>query len=327
MTYHHKTQKRQNKENNFMKKNKIFIDGSNGTTGLEIHSRLSEREDIELLFLPEESRKNLSSRKEMVVNSDLSILCLPDEASKELVIAVENRGRILDASTCHRTNPEWIYGLPELITGQRQLIQSSSRVCVPGCHASGFILMARPLVEMGLINPKKTLSCFSITGYSGGGKAMIKDYEAEKNEPQKSPGQYGLTQKHKHLPEMKVMANLLQKPVFIPVVADYYRGMMVTLALQGEVFSKSIGKKELLQVYKNYYKEEALVTVEESDKTMIYGDEKAGKDDLTIYIYGSEENPLVCAVFDNLGKGASGAAVQCMNLMLGIEEGKGLFID
>lgn len=310
-----------------MKRNKIFIDGSNGTTGLEIHNRLLERNDIELLSLPEEERKNLSSRKEMVENSDMSILCLPDQASKELVIEMQGKGRILDASTAHRTNPQWVYGLPELTPSQRQRIASSSRVCVPGCHASGLILIVRPLVENDILNLENTFSCFSLTGYSGGGKAMIKDYEEMGTTSLKSPSQYALTQNHKHLPEMTVMSNLLKSPIFMPMVANYYRGMMVTIPMQGELFNRQTGKKDLVEMYKHYYNTENLIEVKENHELMIHGDEKAGKDDLTIYIYGSQEQPVVAAVYDNLGKGASGAAVQCMNLMLGIKEDSGLFID
>jgi N-acetyl-gamma-glutamyl-phosphate reductase len=310
-----------------MKKHKIFIDGSNGTTGLEIHKRLSDRVDVELLTLPEEERKNIRSRKEMVINSDLSILCLPDEASKGLVIEVEDKGRILDASTAHRTNPQWVYGLPELIGGQRERIASSSRVCVPGCHASGFILLVRPLIENSVLEPKNTISGFSITGYSGGGKAMIKEYEEFKCESHKSPGQYGLLQNHKHLPEIKTMALLEENPILIPIVGDYYRGMVVTVPLQQELSNNRIGKQELLNIYKDYYKDEPLIQVKECDELFIYGDEKAGKDDLIIYVYGSEKHPVVSSVFDNLGKGASGAAVQCMNLMLDVKENQGLFVD
>ncbi len=309
-----------------MKKNKIFIDGSNGTTGLEIYNRLLERDDIELLSLPEEERKNLSSRKKMVENSDLSILCLPDQASEDLVIEVQDKGRILDASTAHRTNPQWVYGLPELRPKQRQRIASSSRVCVPGCHASGLILIVRPLVERGILNLESTLNCFSLTGYSGGGKTMIKDYEEMGATSLRSPSQYSLSQNHKHLPEMKAMSNLLKTPIFIPVVANYYRGMIVTIPLQEELFNQQIGKKDLVRIYKDYYNKEDLIEVKEYHDLMIYGDEKAGNDDLDIYIYGSQENPVVAAVYDNLGKGASGAAVQCMNLMLGIKEDRGLFI-
>ena len=309
-----------------MTKYKIFIDGSNGTTGLEIHKRLSKREDIEIQSLPEAQRKNLISRKEMVINSDISILCLPDEASKTLVMEVENKGRILDASTAHRTGPKWVYGLPELIPDQRQKIASSSRVCVPGCHASGFILLVRPLIEQNISEPNNIFTGFSLTGYSGGGKSMIKDYEDMGNLSIRSPGQYGLLQNHKHLPEMRAMAKIEENPIFIPVVANYYRGMVVTIPLQTALLNKGVGKKELLNIYKDYYSGEGLIQVKECDELLIYGDEKAGMDDLIIYVYGSEEHPVVAAVFDNLGKGASGAAIQCMNLMLGIKENSGLFI-
>lgn len=310
-----------------MKKYRIFIDGYNGTTGLEIHKRLLSREDIELVSLQEEETKDLHARKDLVMNSDLAILCLPDEASKELVIEVNGRGRILDASSGHRTNPYWVYGLPELVSGQRQKIASSSRVCIPGCHASGFILMVRPLIENCILDPQNTLSCFSLTGYSGGGKAMIKDYEEMRDSSLESPGLYGLHQNHKHLPEMRVMAKLESPPVFIPIVANYYRGMVVSLPLHATLWNQDLGKEELLNIYKEYYKNEPLIEVKECEKFHIYGNEKAGKDGLCIYVYGSQENPLVSAVFDNLGKGASGAGVQCMNLMLGIKERTGLFID
>ena len=309
-----------------MTKYKIFIDGSNGTTGLEIHKRLMERDDIELVLLPDDQRKDLASRKEMVIYSDLSILCLPDEASKALVMEVGSKGRILDASTAYRTNPQWVYGLPELIPGQRKEIESSSRVSVPGCHASGFILLVRPLIEKNISEPSKVFTGFSMTGYSGGGKAMIRDYEEVNGASLKGPGQYGLTQEHKHLPEIKAMAKLNESPVLIPVVANYYRGMAVTIPLPPVLSNKNISKQNLIDIYKDYYNEESLIEVKECDEGFIYGDEKAGKDDLTIYVYGSEEHPVVSAVYDNLGKGASGAAVQCMNLMLGIKETKSLVI-
>lgn len=310
-----------------MAKNKVFIDGSNGTTGLEIHKRLLGRKDLELISLPENKRKDLISRKEMAISADLSILCLPDEASKALVIELDGKARILDASTAHRTNHQWVYGLPELVKGQRQGIAASSRVCVPGCHASGFILITRPLIEKGILNPSSILNCFSLTGYSGGGKVMIKEYEEKGNQSLTSPGQYGLFQNHKHLPEMKSISKLHKLPIFIPLVANYYRGMLVTVPLQQELLRKSVSRKELFDSYKDYYKEEPLIQVKEGEGSFIYGNEKAKKDDLTIYVYGSQERPVVSAVFDNLGKGASGAAVQCMNIMLGIEEDIGLFID
>ncbi|MDX9888803.1 MAG: N-acetyl-gamma-glutamyl-phosphate reductase [Anaerovoracaceae bacterium] len=310
-----------------MKKYRIFIDGSNGTTGLEIRKRLLNRDDIDLINLQEEERKDLFARKDLVVNSDLSILCLPEEASRELVIEVKGQGRILDASSGHRTNPNWVYGLPELVSGQRQKIGSSSRVCIPGCHASGFILMVRPLIEKQVLNPQNILSCFSLTGYSGGGKSMIKDYEEMKDSSLESPGLYGLDQNHKHLPEMRIMAKLENSPVFIPIVANYYRGMVVTLPLQAKLGNGDLSKEELLNTYKEYYKDEPLIEIKECEKFNIYGNEKAGKDGLCIYVYGSQDNPLVSAVFDNLGKGASGAGVQCMNLMLGIKEMTGLFIE
>ncbi len=310
-----------------MKKYRIFIDGSNGTTGLEIRKRLLNRDDIDLINLQEEERKDLFARKDLVVNSDLSILCLPEEASRELVIEVKGQGRILDASSGHRTNPNWVYGLPELVSGQRQKIGSSSRVCIPGCHASGFILMVRPLIEKQVLNPQNILSCFSLTGYSGGGKSMIKDYEEMKDSSLESPGLYGLDQNHKHLPEMRIMAKLENSPVFIPIVANYYRGMVVTLPLQAKLGNGDLSKEELLNTYKEYYKDEPLIEIKECEKFNIYGNGKAGKDGLCIYVYGSQDNPLVSAVFDNLGKGASGAGVQCMNLMLGIKEMTGLFIE
>lgn len=310
-------------------KYKIFVDGAVGTTGLRIFDRLGEASDIELLSLPEEKRKSLEARLEKVKEADLTFLCLPDVASREIVEHAPADARICDTSTAHRTNPDWVYGFAELST-QREKIETANRVAVPGCHASGFISLVRPLVEKGALPAEYPLTCHSITGYSGGGKGMIADYESkERSEAFNSPRIYGLGLTHKHLPEMKAITGITNPPVFTPIVADYYSGMLVTVSLPVSAFSKSFQSGEAVRnLLADYYQGSKLISVAEFnpeiDTNMLASNQLSGKDNLEIYVTGSQDQILLMALFDNLGKGASGAAVQCMNLMLGREETAGL---
>lgn len=311
-----------------MSKYKIFVDGAAGTTGLRIHERLNQAEDIELLTLPEELRKDLNARLAKVAEADLTFLCLPDDASKELVANAPKNARICDTSTAHRVNPDWVYGFAEL-SGQREKIQQAKRVAVPGCHATGYIALVRPLVEKGILPVDYPLSCHSLTGYSGGGKAMIADYEnAERAEAFNAPRVYGLALKHKHLPEMQALTQMQNPPIFTPVVADFYSGMLVTVPLPISALQAVKSGEEIANLFADYYQNRNLITVHPfqtlPEDGMLAANAYSGKDCLEIFVYGNESQILLAARFDNLGKGASGAAVQCMNIMLGREETSGL---
>lgn len=312
-----------------MRKYKIFVDGAVGTTGLRIFERLGAANDIELLTLPEAQRKDLQARVAKVAEADLTFLCLPDEASKELVANAPADARICDTSTAHRVNADWIYGFGEL-TGQAEKIKNANRVAVPGCHATGFIALVRPLVEKGLLPADYPLSCHSLTGYSGGGKSMIAEYQDEnRTEKFDAPRVYGLALKHKHLPEMKALTGLQNAPIFTPVVADYYSGMLVTVPVPLSAFSQAVKNGEAIaKALAEYYQGSKLIKVhsfaEMPEDGMLEANALSGKDSLEIFVYGNESQVLLAARFDNLGKGASGAAVQCMNLMLGREETAGL---
>ena len=300
----------------------IFIDGSAGTTGLRIFDRLSGREDIRLLTLPEERRKDPEARRDALNAADVAFLCLPDAAAVEAVALLENdRTAVIDTSTAHRTAEGWIYGFPEL-AGRREQIKTSKRIANPGCHASGFIALVAPLVEQGLIAPDARLSCFSLTGYSGGGKSMIAQYEASDPDPLfAAPRQYGLTQAHKHLPEMVQQCGLTVAPAFCPVVANYYAGMEVTVPLFGQRIS------EVREVYREYYQTGLVRYIENADageSGFLSACAYAGRDDMAVTVCGNEERMLLIARFDNLGKGASGAAIQNMNILLGFDETAGL---
>ena len=303
----------------------VFIDGAEGTTGLKIHEYFKKRDDINIIRIDEAKRKDLDERLAMIKKADISFLCLPDAASSEIAAAAPAECRILDTSTAHRTNDDWVYGMPELSKGQRQKIKESNRVAVPGCHATGAILIIRPLLEAGYINAYYPFSVFSLTGYSGGGKKMIADYESCRQV--RSPGQYAITQKHKHLPEIMKATGLETRPSFMPVVGHFFSGMEVTVPLAGGFLKKEISSvKELTDMYREYYGGNPMVSVKDTtgDSGFIYSDRLAGSNRLEISVEGSGENPLVVATYDNLGKGASGAAVQNMNIMLGIDETKGL---
>ena len=311
-----------------MQRYKIFVDGSAGTTGLRILDRLAGRPELELISLPEADRKNLDARAEACAKADLVFLCLPDAASREIVPLIPANVRVLDTSTAHRTAPGWVYGLPEL-HGQRERIAAAARVAVPGCHATGFAVLAAPLVQMGLLPPDYPFTVTSLTGYSGGGKSMIADYRADgRPAALDSPRSYGLGLHHKHLPEMQAVCGLTAPPAFVPVVADYYCGMQTILPLHMALAKAPAG--ELARALAGYYAGQSQITVhplgEVPENGFLASNELAGSDRLEIYCTASPDGSqmLLAALFDNLGKGASGAAVQCMNLMLGLPETAGL---
>ncbi|MDD5922328.1 MAG: N-acetyl-gamma-glutamyl-phosphate reductase [Eubacteriales bacterium] len=306
---------------------KVFIDGGHGTTGLKIHEYLDDRDDIEILEIDESKRKDLKERVRLTEEADASILCLPDAASEEIAAACPDDVTLIDTSTCHRTSPGWVYGMPELTKGQRDKIRKSHRIANPGCHATGFIMMVRPLIDAGILSPDTLLTSFCVTGYSGGGKKMIQNHEREdRPEYLKSPGQYGLTQVHKHLPEMKAMTGLSEFPSFCPIVGDFYSGMVMTVPLFGKMLKKPVSLEGLRDIYRRHYKGEPLIHVKDGvpDDGFIHSNTMAGRNDLEILVAGNEERPLLVSRFDNLGKGASGSAVQNLNLVLGFEETKGL---
>jgi len=305
---------------------KIFIDGSAGTTGLRIHERLSSRSDIEVISIPEALRKDTQARADYIGHADISFLCLPDAAAKEVMALVDPKVRVIDTSTAHRTDPSWVYGMPEL-TGQKEKIRNSAWIANPGCHASGFIALAAPLVEAGILGKDAMLSCFSLTGYSGGGKSMIAQYEDENRDPLlKAPRQYGLTQMHKHLPEMAKICGLIKDPVFAPIVADFYAGMEVTIPLFASQIHGTV--QDIKDAYREYYKGKIIHFDDSCDEGgFMSANAFAGRDDMQITVAGNEERILLISRFDNLGKGASGAAIQNMNLMLGLPEETGLVIE
>ena len=308
-------------------KPKVYIDGKDGTTGLQIYDRLSVRSDIDLLLIDEEKRKDPAERKKLMDAADIVFLCLPDAAAVEAVALVENPStRIIDASTAHRTSPDWDYGFPELSAERRAASRKSKRVANPGCHATGFISAVYPLVAMGLLPKDACLSAFSLTGYSGGGKKMIAQYEAaDKDAALFAPCPYGMGQTHKHLPEMQKVCGLTNKPVFTPIVDDYYKGMATTVPLHMSQMNGVSTLAEVRQKLADYYAGATLVHVADAlDTAKLYANAQAGKDTLVLYVAGNDEQFTVTALFDNLGKGASGAAVQNMNLMLGFEETTGL---
>lgn len=305
---------------------KVFIDGSVGTTGLRIFERLSKREDLEIVTLPEELRKDPVARKNALNSVDVAFLCLPDDAAREAVQMVENPSvTVIDASTAHRTLPDWAYGFPELSKGFEEKIRSSKRIAVPGCHASGFIALVYPLIEKGILGEDALLTCHSITGYSGGGKKMIAEYESEgRNELLNAPRQYGLSQQHKHLKEMRSVCGLENPPAFSPIVADFYSGMTVTVPLFKQVLKKG-GIEEIKAVYREKYQGEIVSYAETFDENgFISGLALSHKDSMKITVAGNEDRILLVACYDNLGKGASGAAVECMNIALGMEKTTGL---
>lgn len=310
-----------------MSKAKIFIDGKEGTTGLRIFERLEDREDIEIITLSEELRKDTSARKQALNSCDIAFLCLPDAAAKEAVSLIDNpEVKVIDASTAHRTLPEWAYGFPELSPAHLEKIKNSKRVAVPGCHASGFIALVYPLVSAGILPADALLTCHSITGYSGGGKKMIAQYENVSREIfHNSPRQYGLTQEHKHLKEMKAITGIENLPVFCPIVSDYYSGMAVTVPLFKENLCEGKSINDIIEAYKNTYNSDFVKFTEDMGADAMFCAEKmSGNDGMEIFVQGNENRILLLARYDNLGKGASGAAVECMNILMGIDPKTGL---
>ena len=301
---------------------KVFIDGSAGTTGLRIRERLSGRKDLELLILPDELRKNNDERRRMLNLADIAFLCLPDKAAVEAVSLLEDADTaIIDTSTAHRTNDAWAYGFPELSKAHREKIRNSRRIANPGCHASGFIASCYPLVNHGLVPADFPLTAYSLTGYSGGGKSLIAEYEDPSRDIRhESHRIYGTTLQHKHLPEMKKICGLEKNPVFSPILGDFYEGMATTILLPG------FDANQVWQCLRDHYAGEKMVTVAPfgGDEPLIYASTLAGKDTMRIQVSGHSEQTMVTAVFDNLGKGASGAAIQNMNILLGVDEATGL---
>ncbi len=312
---------------------KIFIDGSEGTTGLRIHERFAERDDVELLPISSELRKDKEERKKLINSSDITFLCLPDAAAEESVSLVENdHVKIIDTSTAHRTMEGWAYGFPELSKAHREAIATGNRIAVPGCYATGFISLVYPMVAEGLISADYPVSAFGISGYSGGGKKMIAAYEAEEREDALlAPREYALSQAHKHLKEMKKIPGLKREPLFSPIVADYYSGMVVSVPVYTELMNKGKTPQEVWKYLAEFYAGSRFVRVmpfgaEEESANMLAGNAMSGRDSLRIYVTGNEDRILLSSQFDNLGKGASGAAIQCLNIALGCEETKGLHL-
>lgn len=310
-------------------KAKIFIDGSEGTTGLRIHERFQNRDDIQLLTISSELRKDAAERARLINESDFTFLCLPDAAAREAVSMIDNdHVRIIDPSTAHRTEPGWAYGFPELSPEHRSAIVTGNRVAVPGCHASGFVSLVYPLVAHGVISPDAPVSSFSLTGYSGGGKKMIADYEGENRSVElDAPREYALSQQHKHLKEMKAICGLNKAPLFSPIVADYYSGMLVSVPLFGEFLHGIDTPEQLHELLSDHYAGQKFVRVMPfgaEGSGMLSGNRRSGWDGMEIFVSGNPERMVLSASFDNLGKGASGAAIQCLNLMMGCDEAKGL---
>ena len=309
-------------------KPKVYIDGQSGTTGLQIRERLEKRSDIELLRIDEDKRHDSAERKKFLNAADVAFLCLPDDGAREAAAMVENPDTcIIDASTAHRTAEGWTYGFPELSGGQRAAIQASKRIANPGCHATGLISSTAPLVRMGILPADYPLTCFSLTGYSGGGKKMIAEYEAPERDERLGSGRlYALTQRHKHLPEMVKVCGLTRPPVFVPVVEDFYKGMATTILLQSALLAKPVTCQQLRDALAEYYAGQRFVSVAPcgGDEPVLFASTLAGTNRLRLAVAGNDEQITVTALFDNLGKGASGAAVQNMNLVLGFDEGAGL---
>ncbi len=313
---------------------KIFIDGKEGTTGLRIYERLANRSDIELLLLSDDMRKDINMRAKMINESDITFLCLPDQAALEALTLVTNPNvRIIDTSTANRTNPDFAYGFSELGDEFYYNIKNSKRISNPGCHATGFISIVYPLIKLGIIDASYPLTATSLTGYSGGGKGMIKSYnENDRSILLDSPRIYGLTQNHKHLKEMVGVCGLLTKPIFNPIVSDYYNGMIVTVGLHKKFLKENFTKEEIHQKLSDFYNnKEGVVKImplgsEEALEGFIASNSYSDKDNLDIYVLGNDDNINIYACFDNLGKGASGSAIEAMNILLGCPITTGLNI-
>lgn len=308
---------------------KIFIDGKAGTTGLRIFERLENFKGIEIITLSEEKRKDIEARKEALNSADIAFLCLPDDAARESVALIENENTVvIDTSTAHRTDENFAYGFPELSKKHREKIESSKRIAVPGCHASGFIALVYPLIECGVLNADENLSCFSLTGYSGGGKKMIAEYEDDqRDELLSAPRQYGLTQQHKHLKEMKAISKIENSPAFCPVVAPFYSGMEVTVPIFKNMLKSGTSIEDIKNIYKEKYQGPIVNFSENNDEAgFISAGAFSGLDSMEISVYGNEDRIVLTARYDNLGKGASGAAIECLNIVLGQDETTGLVI-
>jgi len=303
-------------------KPKIYIDGKEGTTGLQIYERLGSRTDLDLLLIDEDKRKDTEERRKFLNAADIVFLCLPDVAAREAVALIENdTTRVIDASTAHRIDPDWDYGFAELSKAHRAAIVNSLRVANPGCHASGFISSVYPLVAHDVLSPDCALTCSSLTGYSGGGKKLIAEYEDEARDPRHASHRiYGLNLQHKHLPEMQHICGLTEAPVFVPILGDFYKGMATTVMLLG------VDAHRVHETLAQHYAGQKLVSVAPfgGEEPVIYANTLAGHDSMQLIVCGHESQTIVTALFDNLGKGASGAAVQNMNLMLGLDETTGL---
>lgn len=311
---------------------KVYIDGQEGTTGLKILERFQGRNDIELLRISEEKRKDPTERARLINMSDFTFLCLPDDAAREAVSFVDNEHvRIIDASTAHRTDPNWAYGFPELSSEHRRKIETSSRVAVPGCYASGFASIVYPLVKNGIIPDDFPVFAYATSGYSGAGKKAIAVYEGD-NKPFEfnSPRQYALSQQHKHLPEMQKISGLKYKPMFNPMVCDYFSGMVVSVPIQTRILENSVTAPQIYKMYTEQYNGANMVevmplmTADEQKSFFLASNTLSGLNKMQIFVFGDEEQILLCSRLDNLGKGASGAAVQCLNIMMGIDETAGL---
>lgn len=311
---------------------KIYIDGQEGTTGLKILERFKNRNDIQLMRISEEKRKDSAERAEFINNSDFTFLCLPDSASREAVSFVNNdHVRIIDASTAHRTNPDWAYGFPELSPDFREKIKNSNRVAVPGCYASGFNSIVYPLVANKIIPDDFPVFAYATSGYSGAGKKAIAVYEGDdKPEEFNSPRQYALSQAHKHLPEMQFISGLKYKPMFNPMVCDYFSGMVVSVPIQTRLLDKKVSPEKIHEMYLKHYQNAKMVEVmplmsdDEQKAFFLASNTLSGLNKMQIFVFGNDEQILLCSRLDNLGKGASGAAVQCLNIMMGIDETTGL---
>lgn len=315
-------------------KKKVFIDGGAGTTGLRIVERLQGREEIELVVLPEEKRKDVEARRAALNGADVVFLCLPDAAAVEAVSLIDNPDVVvIDASTAHRTNPAWAYGFPELGEAFENAIASSKRIANPGCHASGFIALVYPLIEAGLLGKDALLSCHSLTGYSGGGKSMIKEYEDEARAAWlNAPAQYGNRQSHKHLKEMAGICGLENAPLFCPIVADFYSGMLVSVPIFQKQLKGGATADDIRAVYRKKYGGEIVKYAENPDEGapkegFASATAYEGLDTMKITVDGNGERILLTAVYDNLGKGASGSAIECMNIALGLNKTKGLVLE
>jgi len=307
---------------------KVFIAGSEGTAGLRLRQRMKQRPDVELLEIDSALRKDTLETKKLISKSDYVFLCLPDDAARETAeLAKSTEARLIDTSTAHRTVQGWAYGFPELSEKHREEISASKFVASPGCHASGFISLVYPLISAGILTPDCLLSCVSMTGYSGGGKKMIAEYEAaERNTELDSLKLYAIGQTHKHLPEIISQCMLKNAPVFMPVVGDYYAGMLVSVPLFSSQLNGNYSISDIREVYKAHYRSSRLVKVSEDLPSSLFAGAFAGRDDMELFVSGNDERILLCSLFDNLGKGASGAAIQCFNIMRGIPEDTGLLL-